>query len=225
MPLRKKSSEPPPVMTWMRAAPVLAVCFVFDALRFIFEQFWFFGPAFIGVATNAALHGGILGKMAGVLVGGIAAFVGGPFFVIFGVVMAMAVGLMGWMIVGLMLLLTNARLFKENAGSTLWFVFSLGISEIPFIDSLPVLTVIMARMYHSQIKKERAALKAYENEQAGLLRAEQAQQAAEIMQVRATELAQAEQQEAEEDDALYEQATNDELYDDGEIPESVRKRA
>lgn len=225
MPLRKKSSAPPPVMTWMRAAPVLAVCFVFDALRFIFEQFWFFGPAFIGVATNAALHGGILGKMAGVLVGGIAAFVGGPFFVIFGVVMAMAVGLMGWMIVGLMLLLTNARLFKENAGSTLWFVFSLGISEIPFIDSLPVLTVIMARMYHSQIKKERAALKAYENEQAGLLRAEQAQQAAEIMQVRATELAQAEQQEAEEDDALYEQATNDELYDDGEIPESVRKRA
>ena len=222
MPSPKKSSEPPRVMTWTKAAPVLVVCLAFDALRFLFEQFWLFGPVLIGAATSSALNGGVLGKTAGVLAGGAAGIVGGPILAAFGVIMAMAVGFLGWMAIGLGLLITDARIFKENAGNTLWFVFGLGVSEVPFVGSLPAFTAITWRMYHSQIKKERAALKRYKEEQAELLRAEQAQQAAEIMQARADELAQAEQQEAE-NDAAYEQAANDERYDDEEIHGGVRK--
>jgi hypothetical protein len=124
--------------------------------------------------------------------------------------MAMAVGLMGWLTVGLMLILSNARIFEENAGHALWFAASLLISEIPIIGTIPALTVVVWRMYRVQIKKETAALRKYESEQAAALEEERQQRLAEFMQSRAlqqAQMAQAEQQEQEAmDAAAYEQA-------------------
>ena len=188
MPRKKNSQEPPRVMTWMKALPVLVACLIFDALRFMFNQFWFFGPVLIGIGTSAMV-GGVTGKVAGVIVGG-ASVLGAPELQVFGIVMAMAVGLFGWCTVGLLLMITNARIFKENAGNALWFIASLGISEIPFIGALPALTGTVVKMYSTQIKKEKRALKQYEQQQATERLQERKQQVAELMQVRAAQLAQ-----------------------------------
>lgn len=188
MPQKRNSQEPPRVMTWMKASPVLILSFIFDALRFMFSQFWFFGPVLIGIGTSAVV-GGVTGKVAGVIAGG-ASVLGAPELQIFGIVMAMAVGLLGWLTIGLLLIITNARIFKENAGNTLWFIASLGISEIPFIGALPALTGTVVKMYSTQIKKEKAMLRKYEKEQDAVQLQERKQQAAELMQVRAAQLAQ-----------------------------------
>lgn len=188
MPQKRNSQEPPPAMTWAKASPVLVLCVIFDALRFMFNQFWFFGPVLIGIGTSAAV-GGVTGKAAGVIAGG-ASVLGAPELQIFGIVMAMAVGLLGWLTIGLLLIITNVRIFKENAGNALWFIAGLGISEIPFIGALPALTGTIVKMYRTQIKKEKTILRKYEKERADARLQERKQQAAQLMQVRAAQLAQ-----------------------------------
>ncbi|MHB1769563.1 MAG: hypothetical protein ACYCPH_00560 [Minisyncoccota bacterium] len=202
-------------MTWSKATPVLVVCLIFDALRFMFEQFWFFGPLFIGVGTSALTGGGTLGHIAGTVVGGAAGIFGAGAIEIIGVVMAMAVGFLGWMTVALMLMLTDARIFKENASNSLWMLFSLGISEVPLVGTVPVLTATIWKMYHTQIKKEKKALKQYEQEQAAERRQEQEQAAEQVLEALQTRAA--------EENA--EMATSEENDDGEEIPEDVRETA
>lgn len=203
-------------MTWAKASPVLAVCVAFDALRMFFEQFWFFGPALAAAACTGVVSS-VVGKLGGLTAaactagGGVLGYFGAGPIEAFGVIMAMAVGLMGWLAIGLMLIVSNARIFEENAGHALWFAGSLLVSEVPIVGTIPALTIVVWRMYHVQIKKETAALQKYESEQAAALaeeRAEQQRQAAELMQSRALQQAQLEQIEQEEavNDIGYEQA-------------------
>lgn len=204
----------------MKASPVLAVCFVFDAVRFVFEQFWFFGPALAAVYCTANVGGvvstwsaGLLGTKTAAAVCGASATVvgslGAPAIAAFGVVMAIAVGLFGWMTAGLMLMMTNARIFKENEGHALWFGFSLLISEVPIIGSLPALTGVTVKMYSTQIKKDKESLKKYEKETAAARLQEQNQQTAYLMQSSAAMEAQQNEQdvqeamESEDEEALY----------------------
>ncbi len=213
MPSRRNSNQPPKTMTWAKAVPVLVVCLIFDALRFMFEQFWLFAPLFIGVGTSALVGGGTAGHVAGTVVGGAAGIFGAGAIEVLGIVMAMAVGFLGWMTVGLMLVITDARIFKENAGNALWMLFSLGVSEVPLVGTVPVLTATTWKMYHAQIKKERKALKQYEKEQAAVREQEreiQARQVMQVMQMRAAE---------------EEQAANDEDYGGEEIPADTREAA
>lgn len=199
------SSKPPKTMTWSQASFILVVCVAFDALRIFFEQFWFFGPA-LAFAACTGVGGAILswiplglGTKAAAAVCGtglaVAEFFGvGVPIEAFGILMAMAVGLMGWLAIGLMLIMTNARIFEENAGHALWFAASLLISEIPIIGTIPALTIIVWRMYRVQIKKEKGALQKYESEQAAAIAEERQQQqvaAAELMQARALQQDQA----------------------------------
>lgn len=205
MPTRRNNKPPPKTMTWAKASPVLAVCVVFDALRIFFEQFWFFGPALAaGVCTIIAegvvktVTFGLLGTKTAAAAcatgAGVLGYFGAVPIAAFGVIMAMAVGLMGWLAIGLMLIVSNARIFEENAGHALWFAGSLLISEVPIVGTIPALTIIVWRMYRTQIKKETEALRKYESEQAAALaeeRGEQQRQAAELMQARALQQAQA----------------------------------
>ncbi|MBU6491073.1 hypothetical protein KGQ25_02910 [Patescibacteria group bacterium] len=220
MPSRRNSndSQPPQAMTWAKALPILVIAGIFDALRFMFEQFWFFGPALAGVGVAVATSGWVgswVGGALGAATGAVLGFFGGAALEIFGIVMAMAVGLLGWLTIGLLLMITNGRLFKEQAGNTIWFMFGLFISEIPIIGSLPGLTGVTFKMYHAQIREEKKALARYEKERVGMLQQEREARARQIMQVRAVQLAQAEQQEA----------MNEESYDDEEIPDEVREAA
>lgn len=223
MPQKRNSQEPPKVMTWSKALPVLAVAGILDALRMFFEMFWLFGPALAAVYCTAKASGsvaavtlGLLGTKTTALVCTGAAAVGGAALseltVPFGVIMAIALGLLGWMLIGgLIFMQGNARIFKVNAGNFFWFSFSLCFSEVPFINTLPILTVTIWKMYAAQIKKEEAELRLYEKEQAEAQQLERDQQIAQIAQFRAAQLAQVEAQEAANED-LYEEEIPDEVY-------------
>lgn len=190
---RNNAKQPPPVMTWPKASPVLVVAGIFDALRFMFQQFWFFGPALATVYCTASVSDkiGSLGGAAALgcgMVAGTVGYFGAPAITMFGVVMAMAVGLAGWLTVGLIIILTNARIFKENEDHALWFGLSLLISEVPIIGSLPGLTGFSWKMYSAQIKKDKENLEKYKKEQAEKQAQEQKQKMLEFQQSQQEEI-------------------------------------
>jgi len=215
---QKRNKPPPEVMTWSRATPVLVLCVIFDAFRFMFVMFWFFGPAMaalfctIGVneypGTSVSV---VTGKVVAVAcVGGAATFgaIGMPWIEMFGVVMAMAVGLIGWLTIFLIQLLNNAGIFKENFAMIIRFAIGLLLSEIPIINALPSLTIINITMFHIQIKKGKEELQKWEEENADAQAQERKQQINAVQ----TRIAQ-------------QQAANDETYNNEEIPEEVREAA
>lgn len=172
MPQRRNNIKPPPpVMTWPKALPVLTIAFIFYALRLVCEQFWFFGPALATLYCTTAISDKI-GALGGAVaagctaVAGAAGYFGTPVFIALGTIMAMAVGLFGWMTIGLILIMTNNRIFKENANHALWFVLGLAISEVPIVGAIPGVLGITIKMYHTQIKKDKENMKKYEKEQA-----------------------------------------------------------
>lgn len=220
---RRRSQGPPPVMTWGKALPIVIVAFIFDLVRIFFEWFWFFGPALAMVACTGA-GGAILKyvwlgtKTAAAVCGAglaVAEYLGiGVPIEAFGILMAEAVALMGWLTIGFWVFTTNARLFKENGEDITHMVLlylSILISFIPILGTAPTVGWITYKLFKFQIKIEGEALKQYEEEQAAALAEERQQQqvaAAEFIQARALQQAQAaqsEQQEAE-DEAMYAQA-------------------
>lgn len=216
-------------MTWLKALPVLAIAAIFDALRLLFEMFWFFGPAFaafyctsslsdtIGTATSAFLCTAGAGAL-GVL--------GAAPITIFGVVMAFAVGLMGWMIIGLILIMTNSRIFTDHPGHSIWFIGSLALSEMPFIGALPAFTSTTIKLFYTQIKNDKAALAKYEKAQADEQKRTQQQQFLQLAQMQQAQNIQDQQQEAANEPYYeQEQAANDDQYQSEEIPEDTRATA
>ncbi len=212
----------PQVMTWGKALPVFAVTVIFDAVRFMFEQFWLFGPLVISVGGAALvsswLGGGAVatgvGTAAGAGAGAAAAFFAEPVLVFFGYIMALATGLLGWLTLLLLIAFTNFRLFKKEAKNMLWLLLGLGISEVPLIGSLPALTGTAWKLYHDQIKKEKAELRAWEEEQKQLAEQERSEQLGNFFAERNLLLAEQAQASAEEG------ATNDNA-----IPEKRREAA
>src|SRR3989344_7764252 len=171
MPRKTAKSEPPQVMTWGKATPIIVVSLVFDALRFMFTMFWFFGPALAALYCTSAVNDFLGTSVAGTVGNGVATvctacaavlgFSSFAFTATFGTIMAMAVGFAGWLVIGLIILMTNSRIFKENV---LWFGASLLISEVPFLNSIPAFTIIVWKMYGAQIKKEEAGMKKWKKE-------------------------------------------------------------
>lgn len=204
------------MMTWAKAIPILILSLVFDATRLLFEMFWFFGPAIAALYCTTKVSDIVGATVGGALcsVGaGAVGFYGAGPIAAFGVIMAIAVGLFGWMTIGLLLIMTNARLFSDHAGHSLWFIGSLLVSEVPFIGALPAITVSIARMYHAQIKSDKAAFAAYEKAQAAESNRNRQQQASESMQQQQAQMAQVARQEAANDAVFNEvQAANDEQY-------------
>jgi hypothetical protein len=219
-------------MTWTKASPTLIVAGIFDLARIFFEMFWFFGPAIVGLYCDEKVGGvAVVGKAlsaacaAGATTIGVA---GAPAIEAFGAIMAIAVGFFGWLAVGWFILLTrNQRIFKSNAVNIAWFAGSLLISEIPFVGTLPALSGAMWKLHSAQIKKEKAALAAYEKAHAEEELERRRQQEALLMQQQAGQVAEAEQEAA--NDAVYEEAANDAQYaaeEEGrEIPEEERRAA
>ncbi|MDE1919243.1 MAG: hypothetical protein KGH56_00935 [Patescibacteria group bacterium] len=251
MPSRKNNKPPPEVMTWTKAAPVLVVCFIFDALRFFSEMLWFFGPVLAAAfcaAKGAAIAGKVGAAKAGAAAGGLLCGAAGTAlslssgFEAFGIGMSMAVGLFGWLIVLLMNALNNRDIFKENFSMLIKYGISLLISETPVINALPALTIVNATMFHVQIQKGKEALKKYEEENAARLK-EQKRQAAELLRFRNEHAAQEEQdassgeafdQEQDESEAAKAETSRGVIPFPserirrpaaGEIPEELRKAA
>lgn len=194
MPQKRNNQGPPEVMTWVRASPVLIFCVIFDSLRFFFNMFWFFGPALAALYCTVKVSdavGSLGGIVAGACTAGAATASGLAFGAIemFGVIMAMAVGLIGWLTVFLIQIINNAGIFKENFAMIIRILLGLLLSEIPIINALPSLTILNTTMFHIQIKKGKEELQKWkeENEE----RQRQATQA-QFTQTRVNQLAPAE---------------------------------
>ena len=165
MPPAKSNENPPPTMTWAKAAPVIAVSATFDVLRIACDLLWFFAPLIIGSGTASAVSSATgsqtLGYAAGIITGGLSVL-GMPFFVALGTILAMAVGMMGWLILVFTIMLTNTRLIREIFANPMHFLLGLGATQIPFISAIPVLTLTAFRLYRKQISMEKAALQAWQ---------------------------------------------------------------
>lgn len=232
MPKQKTSSKPPKAMAWGKASPVLVLAALFDLARIFFVLFWFFGPALAAVYCSSKVSdwvGSLWGLTEKACVAGAA--VSGAYIsaitIPFGVVMADAVGFAGFLVLGLLVIITNARIFKSNPTIMLRLTGSLGVSIIPLVGAIPVFSFTLRRLYAKQIRVETAARKKWEKEHAEEI-AQQTQerqrQAAQFMQARDMQAVQMMGQEAA-NDAAYNQAANDEKYDQEEIPEEVRRTA
>lgn len=222
MPQNKNSSRRPEVMTWGKASPVVITAVVFDLVRLFFEWFWFFGPALAAAYCTAKVGDvWVVGRMltAGcVAVAGAAGIAGIEISAPFGTIMAMAVGLFGFLTLGIIILMTNARLFKTASSSPLWFVGAFAISEVPLVGSLPSFTIVLWRLYHTQIRVETAALKKWEEEHAAQLAQEREQQIIALQRYQQMQMTQVQEQEAENDAALAEIADDTRYDQDKEIP-------
>lgn len=173
-------------MTWGRAWPALAVCAVFDGLRLFFEFFWFFGPALAtaycaSLGESGSLISGVK-TLSCSATAGVATYFG--FFVGFGVVMAMAVGLFGWLAIVLGIAMTNMRIITEHQAHAAWLFGSLLVSELPLIGSIPALTITIGRLYHTQIKTDAETLKKYKKEHAAAELQERQERILELQQAR-----------------------------------------
>lgn len=217
MPQNRNSAKPPEAMTWGRAMPMIVVAGVFDLVRIFFEMFWFFGPALVATycAVNAsAWVGSLWGLTAELCVAGVgvAGAAVSAFTIPFGTTMAMATGFLGYLTLGLWILMRNPKIFKANAGGSLWLAGGFGVSIVPLIGTIPAFSLVLWRMYRTQIHVETAALKKWEKEHAAARRQEREQQVAAIARM---------QQQAAANDERFnqEQAAND------EIPEEVRSAA
>ena len=183
-------------MTWAKAAPILVVAGIFDLVRGFFELFWLFGPALLGVGCTAGVNSALgttlaetTGKLVAggcAIVAGAAGYFGSEVFIGFGDIMAMAVGLAGFLTLGLLLLTSkDTRIFQVNATGSWWFIGSFGVGEIPFIGALPTFFIVLFRLYRTQIRIEKAALKKWEKEQEDNRLQERNQKVAELMQAQA----------------------------------------
>jgi len=228
-------------MTWSKAGMLIAMAVILDLIRGFFQFFWFFGPALAAVVCTAKASGalatwtlGLLGtKTAALVCGGAATAVGAAAIEAtapIGVIMADAVGLISFLALGTWIIMANARIFKTVVTGPFYFVSAFAIGEIPFLGAFPVFTVVIWRLYRTQIRVEKEALVKWEKEHAAQLQQEREQQAAEYTQIQQTLAGQQaandeayEEQEQEDEAANDEQfnqteAANDESFNEREIP-------
>lgn len=206
---QKKISPEPPVMTRSKSAPVIIGAAIFDLIRIFFVFFWFFGPALAGIYCTvkggdiaSAWTLGLLGTKTAAAVCSAAAVAGGAVISVattsLGAIMADAVGLIGFLALGLWVVMTNARILKAVASVPLQFAGAFALAEIPFLGALPVFSVILWRLYGAQIRTEKKAHEKWEKENADAQLKERQEQ-------QATRWEQFEQQEAASE-ATYAQA-------------------
>ncbi|OYV27805.1 MAG: hypothetical protein B7W98_00975 [Parcubacteria group bacterium 20-58-5] len=241
-------------MTRPKSMPIIVVAGLFDAIRLFFEAFWFWGPALAGLyctVKGSALVSswtlGIAGVKTTAALCSAAAIAGGTavseITTPLGVVMADAMALIGFLVLGLWILLGNARLLKAVTEAPLWFSGAFALSGLPLIGSFPFFSVVLWKLYGAQIEAESAAHAKWKRENADALRQEQQQRVAQVMQLQqlqAAQVAAAEQvaandaeaeQAQEEEDASQERLVVDRVPEaaaaagNDEIPQTFKKAA
>jgi hypothetical protein len=202
---RSSPSAPPPMMTWPKAGPVLALAVLFDAIRIFFQFFWFFGPALavgyckVGI-ENAAASYACVGAASTV------GYFGAPIFMYLGSIGAIIAAIAGWMVVGLVVVSTNFRILYVNARTLLHYVMGLGVSLIPFVGSLPTLSVTMWLQYSLQIAHDKEKYTQWQKQNAAQMARERNEWYTKVARARAL----AEQ--ADEEAAMEEEIPEDVEY-------------
>lgn len=212
-----KSSNPPEVMTWRGASLVLILAGLFDVIRAFFQFFWFFGPALATIYCANKAAGilstwtlGILGaKTAATLCAGAGVAAGAAaiaFTAPTGVIMADAVGLIGFLTLGLIIIMTNARILKTVSAAPLQFAGAFAVGEVPFLGALPVFSITLWKLYRTQIQAEKASLAAWKKTRAAQEAEQGREKAAELTQARVSQEAQV------VDNAEQQAAANEEMF-------------
>ncbi|MFI5260256.1 MAG: hypothetical protein ACHQU0_00445 [Candidatus Paceibacteria bacterium] len=222
-------SKPPEAMTMSQAKPIIAVAAIFDLARLFLTFFVFFGPAIAAVICTSKVSGwvgSLWGLTAAVCTAGAAAAgvavseVTGPL----GLIMADAMGFIGFLVLGFWIFMSNRRLLKTVSNATPQFIVAFGTAEIPLLGALPVFTFIIWRVYKAQSEVEGAALKKWEQqhaaEQRQALRERQGQAVA-LLQARNVQAVQ--EQEMEDENEQQQEAANDAQY--GQSDNAPRARA
>jgi len=195
MPPKRNNSPPPPVMTWRGAAPALVVSVLTDALKLFFNMFWFFGPALAAIYCTAKV-GSVVGTTAGGLLcgagAGVVGFFGAGPIAAFGVIMADATAVAGFLALLLVILISNTRIFKTVATGWMYLGAGFTVGAMPLVGALPTFTFTTWRLYRLQMKIEQAAHKKWERENAAAQQQERKRQTARLMQAAAAESAPAE---------------------------------
>ncbi|MDB5244826.1 MAG: hypothetical protein JWN18_696 [Parcubacteria group bacterium] len=193
-------------MTWKKASPVLIAAVLIDLTKAFFEMFIFFGPALAGVVCTVVGSNTMVGQVVGTTaVGAVCGITAVAVGVVaaapieaFGIVMAMSVGLAGFLGLLLWIFMKNPGLFKANAASFIWFAGSFALSEVPIAGALPAFSITLWRLYKKQIEVEKAVYKKYQAEQAAVETARQNRTLIERQRLVATQEAQAASAEAEQ---------------------------
>lgn len=204
----RNSTKPPEAMTWGKALPMIVVAGIFDLVRIFFEMFWFFGPALVAVYCSMQASdwvGSLWGLTEAVCTtaAGVAGFYGAAITIPFGTTMAMATAFFGYLTLGLWILMKNPRIFVANASGSLWLAGSFGVSVVPLVGAIPAFSLVLWRLYRTQIHVEKEALNKWEKEHVAAKRQEREQQAAMLAR-------------------MQQEAANEE---EEEIPEEVRSAA
>ncbi|PIR83200.1 hypothetical protein COU19_01655 [Candidatus Kaiserbacteria bacterium CG10_big_fil_rev_8_21_14_0_10_56_12] len=191
-------------MTVWRAAPLLVGCIALDAVRAFFVGLWIFAPALGAFWCTSAVNGALGTSVAGDAVGkevfvgcstaaGVAGGATSEFLAPFGAFLAIIAGIFGWLAVGFFVALFYRRTIRAQRGRHLWLFAGLVLTEVPFLDIIPGITVVMWRMIKRQIKVEKKALREWEKVRAATRARERQEQIAAMSEARARQQAQAQE--------------------------------
>lgn len=223
MPRRRIKEAPPTVTTWGSALPVLIVAVLFDILRAAATWLWLLAPT---IAAGLCSHyTGFTLLCVGV--SGIAGTAAAPALTMAGAAIAMVIGITGWIVVMLLMLLIAPRVLARGM---LMMGLSFVFSELPILNSVPALTLAIWRMYHQQIKADKEAMKKYQERMAAQKAQETRERMAELARAREEEAyatAELENEvalEQEEADAEQQIAQEEEELQQSEIPEDIEEQ-
>lgn len=221
------SSKPPKVLGRGRAYAIVVLILGLELLQLFFVFFWLTGPAMAAVGCTSITNdlvgadlSSLGGKFSALVCAAAAATAGfylSPALVYFGSVVAMVVGFFTWMTLGLILILTDSRVFVENPRSLVWYISGLAVSLIPLANGFFELTLTAGRILRTQMKTERAKLKAWEAAHAKQLAQERATQMAAIAEAQA--VAEAEEQ------ALADESLEEEFLEEEAEAEALEEEA
>lgn len=203
---RQVSTGTPPVNKGggLTGVILLSLAVVFDVAKAFFASLFLTGSAIAGLVVAGALDSSSLTSwlpgFAKAGVGALAAVgtgvAAGPELEIFGIIAAMLIGFVGWVILIFTMFFSGITFFSGRPRSFLKLFVGFVASEVPLIDAIPTFTPTIWLLLRDERKEYRKELAAYKKT---LADAEQAARVQQTEQLIALKQAQARAREAEQE--------------------------
>ncbi len=137
-----EGDAPKTKMPAWKAVLFLGLAVLFDALKVFFNFLVILGPVVAGAIVNMYVGGGVLGSVAGwattLGLGAVEVFTGAGIAIGFlGGILAVVVGLFGWLLFMLLFAFAGINLFHHGGRRFLQILLGVGVSIIPFINVIP----------------------------------------------------------------------------------------
>lgn len=152
-----------------------------------------------GIA-NWFLWGGAGSVLVGTLVGGVVTFFAAPIVIFIGLIFAAIFAFIGWLVLGLMILMGNRRMFAYGAFDFIWFIAAFAGAMMPFVGGLPFMSGTLFFLFRKQIHAERKLLQKWQAEEAKRVAEQNAARQIEILGAQAYLTARTSAEAAEEEE-------------------------